>query len=177
MGGPVVRLVVLSLVAFVFLAAPAFPCSCADTQSVADALKTADVVFTGEVTKLEVLPSWWQDVDGRPDPELLESDPGEDPIRVVKVTFAVGKSWKGVSEPVAVIRTFFECCVCGSAFGVGQAYLVYGYRVPSTGGSLWTNICTRTKELRLASEDLDGLGAPLVDFEARGRKSAKKPKP
>jgi len=166
---------VVAFGAVVVFAKVARPCSCIDySPPIAESLRQADVVFSGEVTKLEVLPSWWADTDERADAELLESASGEQPIRVVKVTFAVAKVWKGVSQATVVIRTFFECCVCGSTFAVGQAYIVYGYRSHS-GDKLWTNICTRTKELRLAAEDLDGLGPPVVDFEARA-KAARQPK-
>jgi len=173
-GGRAARLAFVVLGALVFLSKAARPCSCVDySPPIAESVKRADVVFAGEVTKLEVLPSWWADTGDR-DAGLLESDPGEPPIRVARVTFAVGKVWKGVREATLVVRTFFDCCICGSRFDIGEAYVVYGYRSPS-GDQLWTNICTRTKELRLAAEDLDGLGPPIVDFAARA-KAGRQPK-
>ena len=154
------------LAALLLLPGSASPCSCAPKQGVSDELKLADAVFSAEVTKLEVLPSWWAEMGTQTNSELLEADPGETPIRVLKVTFTVMKAWKGVSEPVVVVRTIADCCICGSTFAIGLGYLVYAFRLRGD-GTLWTNICSRTTNLDKAVEDLKELGPAAIDHEKR----------
>ena len=152
------------LISLLLLPQPAFSCSCAPIDSVAEELEAADAVFSAQVTKLEVLPSWWAESDAKVDSELLEETPDEKPIRVLKATFAVMKAWKGITEPVVVIRTFADCCFCGTTFAIGQRYLVYAFR-GQPDQELWTSVCSRTETLDKAVQDLEELGAPTLDCE------------
>lgn len=78
------------------------------------------------------------------------------PSGVVKVTFAVLRAWKGASANRIVVSTTNVCCICGYPFEVGGEYLVYASG--ESVGDLRTSICTRTKKLNDAAEDLRFLG-------------------
>jgi hypothetical protein len=149
----------------------AFACSCGPIPGVAEELEAADAVFSAEAVKLEVLPSWWSTSDTKPEADLLDQDPGEPATRVLRATFAVIRAWKGVDTPTVVIRTAADCCLCGTTFSIGQRYLVYAYR-SKRGGQLWANVCSRTRGLDDAADDVKSLGTPVKDFEkARARGS------
>ena len=150
----------------------ALPCSCLPTPTVAEELEHADAVFSGEITKLEVLPTWWDLADEPPPPELVEKGAGEKPQRTVRATFAVGKVWKGASEATAVVHTTIDCCTCGRSFGIGRAYLVYAYRDKE--GRLSTNACMRGGPLDQKPEDLSELGAPSTDYDSPRREKLKR---
>ncbi len=51
---------------------------------------------------------------------------------------------------------------CGFLFDQGIEYIVYAFNANT---SLSTNICTRTKKLSEAQDDLDELGPPVVASE------------
>jgi len=160
------RVAVWGLTAVLLAPAAARPCSCGPTPAVAEELETADVVFAAEVTKLEMLPTWWATSGKKVDDGLLERNPGEPPFRVLKATFAVGKAWKGVTEPEVVVFTPADCCLCGTTFAIGQSYVVYAYRAKRD-VKLWTSVCSRTRDLADAAEDLRLLGPPSLDLEAQ----------
>jgi len=151
-----------------------FACSCSPTPTVAEELERADAVFSGEVTKLEVLPSWWQLADEEPPPELLEPAPGpaDRPIRTLRVTFAVVKVWKGPSDPTIVIHSSVECCLCGRSFDAGRAYLVYAFREKD--GRFSTNACVRGGPQDQKPDDLAQLGAPSTDYDSPRREKLKR---
>jgi hypothetical protein len=71
-----------------------------------------------------------------------------------QVMFCTQNVWKGQHAGYYRIRTCSYDACCGNNFQIGQNYLVYAYR----NGFLWTNICTRTKLLNMANEDLGQLG-------------------
>jgi len=70
----------------------------------------------------------------------------------IAVTFTVSQSWKGVSSRRVTIVTGRGGGDCGFEFKSGVDYLVYAYE--PGGDGCQTNICTRTKELAHAAEDL-----------------------
>jgi hypothetical protein len=107
-------------------------CSCAPPPPPKDALKTATAVFQAKVTKIEK---------------------GE---RTYTVTFEVSRSWKGISSDTVVVKTATDGAACGFGFEVDKEYLVYCYGKADTG--LQTNICTRTRTLEFAKEDIEALG-------------------
>jgi len=69
---------------------------------------------------------------------------------VWRTSFAVSESWKGVETKMVTVRTR-PGVDCGYKFIVGSQYLVYAYPGPDG----WeTNVCTRTRELADAGDDL-----------------------
>jgi hypothetical protein len=69
----------------------------------------------------------------------------------------VDRAWKGVNKGTARVFTSSQSAACGYRFSKGHTYLVYASG--NSRGRLSTNICSRTKRLKDAREDLDQLGA------------------
>jgi hypothetical protein len=130
-------------------ARPAWACSCATPGSPDEAMRNAQAVFTGTVTKIT------------PTSRLNFSDLVRDWLRfspamyglpdALTVSLAVSGSWKGVTTTPVVVGTGFGGGDCGYSFTTGQAYLVYAY---GSGDSLTTHICSRTAEVSQAATDL-----------------------
>lgn len=99
---------------------------------VRDELKRSNAVFSGKVLSITY----------------------DDGALVVK--FSVLRTWKHVKAAEVTVRTPPNDSMCGYTFEVGQTYLVYAGSVIE--GELWTNHCTRTKNIRDASEDIRALG-------------------
>ncbi|MFC2106346.1 hypothetical protein ACFLS0_06320 [Candidatus Bipolaricaulota bacterium] len=118
-------------------------CSCAAPGTPEDALEAADAVFSGRVIGLRLEPQTPED----PTISFMPED--------LLATFIVSLVWKGTLEQETVVRTTFTCCVCGYAFQIGETYLVYAYGDES---GIRTSVCTRTKPIALAKDDLDVLG-------------------
>jgi hypothetical protein len=72
--------------------------------------------------------------------------------RQCKTTFEIYRYWKGVSTKTIVV--FSSHSLCGYFFTKDKEYLVYAFGDKR----LSTNICTGTKELSQAKEDLEKLG-------------------
>ena len=70
------------------------------------------------------------------------------------VEFEIVEAWKGISSSKVSILTGRGGGDCGYPFGVGGTYLVYA------GGAeyLAASICSRTRDLGSAGEDLEELG-------------------
>lgn len=120
-------------------AEPAHACSCILPVSPTEEFQRAGAVFSGTVTSVS------------------------QPLRSTgqkKVTFDVEQSWKDISSPTVTIETGIGGGDCGFDFEKGKTYLVY------TEGPdpRRANICSRTKELAAAAEDLGELGAPVSSF-------------
>ena len=100
-----------------------------EPKSVKNTLKKSTAVFSGEV---------------------LETKSG---VNFLQARFRVERSWKGVEADEVFVLTD------GSAesphYRVGENYLVFaGIR----DGKLFTGLCSRTKKLEYAQEDLQQLG-------------------
>jgi hypothetical protein len=108
----------------------ALACSCVPPPPPVDALAQSDAVFVGTVLKIE------DGTDNR------------------SVTFRVTRYWKGIDAFVVTVSTGFNDGDCGYPFQEGKPYLVYAHGEKE----LHTNICTRTRLLSDAREDLDELG-------------------
>lgn len=113
-------------------------CSCVAPPAPQEALEQADAVFSGRV------------VDIQAPKKLITSS--ADPL---KVTFEVSKVWKGPKSKKLVVVTARDSASCGYSFKSGRSYIVYAHQRE---GELTTSICTRTKLLSSAEEDLAQLG-------------------
>ncbi len=156
----------LAVLAVLMSANQASACSCIAKRPPCEAFGTARAVFVGKVI-------------GSKERREIKNDDG------TKVTFDVGEiyfkleeAFAGVKGPRVVIHSGTGGGDCGYWFQRGQRYLVYanGESVKS----LSTNICSRTKPLAEADEDLvflrnlprAGVGARIYGTVATIIKSA-----
>ena len=119
-------------------------CSCVLPGSPAKELERNAAVFAGQV--VAVRHSF--------DPGSMRLGPGDR----TTVEFDVATVWKGNVERDLRITTPPTGGSCGAPFEEGQEYLVYAYDSSYQEGGYSTGICTRTRLLAEAAEDLDALG-------------------
>ncbi len=123
-------------------------CTCAPPGTPTEELQKSDAVFIGSVIALTPVN---RDQSGM--------------FLFHKIKFEVKSSWKGVDLGEVTVITAIQSGMCGFPFEQGSTYLVYAF---AQGDSLLTNICTRTRSLSQAKEDLDELGKPLVTAVEEG---------
>ncbi len=126
-------------------------CSCMMPGTPADEMANSDAVFQGRVVKIEM-----------PVPN--------DGTGSATVTLDVSKVWKGQKSKTITVSTATNSAACGficespdctAGFKEGGEYIVYAGDYNGD-GALSTSICTRTKLLSEAQEDLEGLGEGTV---------------
>ena len=132
-------LLIFACTFLLFLEDNALACTCLPLKSVAQEVGIRSAVFSGKVI------------------EIKRHDRTAELFERVEVIFEVDKSWKGVDKRIVSVFTSSGSASCGYGFKKGRTYLVYA------GGSLQrrltTGICSRTKRLNKAREDLRVLGA------------------
>lgn len=106
-------------------------CTCLPPPPPAQAFAEADAVFMGKVIAFEL-------TGDASSPRLAK--------------FAVTKIWKGERGAVNEILTPNNSAACGYDFLVGENYVIYADQ--DDNGKLHTNLCTRTKPVRFADDDL-----------------------
>ena len=148
-------------------------CSCAKVDAPRIALDSSDAVFSARVVALDDRPI------PSPDVSSLQGEARHEAVWAylrqamerLRVTLEVRRVWKGDIGDRIDIYTANECCICGYNFELGKEYLIYAYRLPS--GRLVTSICSRTRPMTEAWEDLAELGAGVqpsrfpIDFGER----------
>ncbi len=129
-----------------FLDSATCPCNAMPTPEIA--LRSASAVFSGTVTALY------------DDPDTTDY--------VISVAFDAHTLWKNrypffegtVNTPGVAVPT---SAACGYPFAVGETYLIYAFESYEFGGNssvpFVTSLCSRTKPLAQAAEDLAFLGA------------------
>ena len=139
MAAHVTRLVlVLSLSSLWFFATTTqvYACDCDDPVSPSEDLERSAAVFAGKVTSI-------RDPDG---PDVLDSE------NHLTIGFDVDTVWKGPAYETMYVTTSPAQSACGFEFVEGEEYIVYSHDGSST------YLCTRTRLLSAAQEDLDALG-------------------
>ena len=116
-------------------------CSCVGGLPICQTFWEADAVFAGEVLSIDPVPEG--------------ADPG---FSRKRVRFRVQQAWRGGVEGEVEIRTGAGGGDCGYRFERGGTYLVYAH---GHEGTLSTSICTRTKKLAMAGEDLEYIKTAL----------------
>ena len=101
-------------------------CSCAGAGTPCAAVGQADMVFVGQVVSIE--PSAFG-----PQVDLAVIEP-----------FRGVQGWQ--------VRINVGPGNCAYPFTAGESYLVYTHRTPD--GQMWTSICTRTRPLAKAADDI-----------------------
>jgi hypothetical protein len=86
-------------------------------------------------------------------------------LRHIVARFRIHKVFKGLpaDQKTVEVRTGFDGGSCGVRFKVGETYLVYAG--PFEYGGLTTNICSRTRPLNEATDDI-----PLIESSLAGKK-------
>jgi hypothetical protein len=137
----------LPVIAFMLLgASDGLACSCAGPADVLQALEQATAVFSGRVVDV---------IKHKPDRTRPQSW-----FTGVETVLEVKTVWKRVDKRVVSVFTSDQQSACGYRFRKGRTYLVYAHR--NEEGKLVTSICTRTKRLKDAEEDLSKLGPGSV---------------
>ena len=134
------------LVALVVFSGEARACSCVGTSPPCEAYWQAAAVFVGQVVEV---------------PTTEEGGDGEDKYRQRggAYRFAVERPLRGVQDAYVEVFTGAGGGDCGYVFERGRRYMVYAYRDEKK-GQLHTSICSRTRPVAEAVEDLnyiDGL--------------------
>jgi hypothetical protein len=129
-------LVLTLVILFSTISERAVACTCRGAEEPpCVAYQKADAVFVGFVVDITEAPL----------------SPGND-FKELFVHFSVERRLKGVSEEDLKVATITGTD-CDIGFKVGEQYLVFAYR-ESQHNRLTTGICTRTKQLSRAEEDL-----------------------
>lgn len=136
---------ILPIFALLFALLFAFPvsteaCSCIASGPPCQSFWNTDAIFSGQVTEIADTP--------------VKSKDSAFPFRTRTIRFTVNESFRGMDEKIVEVTTGIGGGDCGFAFQTGQSYLVYAYRTKED-NKLRTGICTRTRLLSQASEDLE----------------------
>ena len=127
-------ILLLSLAALFFTPSATEACSCVGGIPLCESAWTSDAVFSGEVLSVQRM-----------------SNETKEPFSSVRVRFKVLESWRGDVSGVVEVKTGLGGGDCGYSFREGMTYLVYA---DSRRGGLSTGICSRTRPLSQAGEDL-----------------------
>jgi len=116
----------------IFQATAAYACSCLP-RTPQQFSESAQAVFAGRAI------------------DVIQRNPDSE----VQVIFEVSRIWKGQKRPRIVVMTSSSSASCGYSFQKTEQYLVYASRQKS---QLETGLCSGTKPLSMAQEDLAILG-------------------
>ena len=133
-----ILLIVLSAVVIVRPTC-AYACSCRPPGTPIEALGQSDAVFQGTIVSVKA-----------------STGPVTSSADNTTVMFQVSKVWKGQITQTSTLTTPGSSASCGVTFEQGKEYVVYG-RVNE--GSLTTNLCSRTRAVADATEDMTAFGA------------------
>jgi len=141
-GAP--RLLLLLVVVMLAVPASAWACSCGLTGPPCQNTFQVDAVFSGVVRNITAIPE-----DGPP----LRPNEFRFP-RALRVEFDVIDTFRGLEGTTASVLTAGSGPACGYSFTQGERYLVYASKGSA---GLVTGICSRTRKLSEAREDLEFL--------------------
>ena len=119
------------------LASQAMACSCAGARRPCEAYGDAAAVFVGTVTFST----------------SAKINEGEYESTKRKIRFHIDRPIKNVETTDVEVMTGWGDADCGYGFRLGGQYLVYAYRYDDK--ALETSICTRTRPISEATEDLE----------------------
>src|SRR5471030_2669781 len=126
-------------IAFLLVTLAAVPaaraCSCQSSGPPCQNYFQVDAVFAGTVQSIVPMP------DDNP------------PFRKVRVEFTAVTPFRGTQGATATVLTADSGAACGYDFTKGEQYLVFARR-ETPGAALETSICSRTRALSQAADDL-----------------------
>lgn len=148
----------MSLIAVSVWALPhaARACSCILPPPPATAAERAEAVFEARV----------DGVQGNQDPRGAG---------MVRYDLAVARVFKGDVGSAATVVTRSSSAACGRNFTVGKRYLIYAYRTED--GELGDTMCSRTRLISAADEDLAVLGPGAAPSAPTGQGNAESREP
>lgn len=141
------RIIKLGLAVILFLlldVGVARACSCMPPPPAAQALTQSDAVFSGRVIKIK---------------RVKSRNSQDEPLQEMEVVLEVNSSWKGAERKRVTVFTASQSAACGYSFRKGVTYLVYAN---DSQGKLVASICSRTKRLKDARDDLGELGSGKI---------------
>jgi Tissue inhibitor of metalloproteinase len=118
-----------------------YACSCA-TPSLKEAVKESKAVFSGEVVRID----------------SVQTSSGL-PYKVVLLKVIDG--WKGVDKVQVTVSTAEQGEACGYHFVAAKKYLVFAHSYTEN-QQINVSLCSRTKPLEDAVDDLKKLGRPKI---------------
>jgi hypothetical protein len=133
--------VVAALFFILFNPAPGHSCSCVAGIPICETFWKSSAVFAGEVMDIASV-----------------ADVERQPFADRRVRFKVERAWRGNVSDTVDVMTGGGGGDCGYSFRRGERYLVFTY---DRGGVLWTGICSPTKRLASAKEELEYLNQPF----------------
>jgi hypothetical protein len=154
-------LIVTSALLSLVIAFPheAWACSCEGGGPPCQSVFQVDAIFAGTVRGVAALP----------DDDLPPLRPGESRIpRQLRVDFVDVQGYRAVQGTSISVLTPGSGASCGYAFKQGQRYLVYAMR-QANGTELVTGICSRTRPIAEADEDLRFLQTLGTSRSSRSR--------
>ena len=113
-------------------------CSCITPSQPKESLEKSTAVFVGKVMDINIPSGFFMSSGDK-----------------TKVEFEISKFWKGPSYKNIALTTARDGASCGYSFKKGEEYIVYAY---DDENKLNTDLCTRTKLISNAREDLTALG-------------------
>jgi hypothetical protein len=120
-------------------------CQCGDRPTTQEAAARAEVIFAGEVSRIDAT-----EVDLHVGGSLVRAS-------VKEVTLTARRRWKGeVKHEMKIVVGASNCDY--PSFSVGETYLVYGGASTFLPDRLGASRCSRTDLYRHAKEDLSVLG-------------------
>ncbi len=147
-----VRVVTVASLLLAALPREVAACSCMPSGPPCQGYFQSDVVFVGTVRSIEVRKARLEGIESLVDRRFAR--------------FSIDGASGGLQGPETVVVTGTGGGDCGYDFKVGERYVVYAYR--GKDGSLGTGICSRTRPVAEAAEDLAYLAAiPATGAGAR----------
>src|SRR5437764_3457196 len=134
------HIILTSIAVLVLVASRTFACECAGSRPPCQEYWEASVVFIGTV------------INSR----TVTVKEGTYPEQMRAVRISLDEIFRGVEGAEVEVLTGFGGGDCGFGFRQAQQYLVYTYR--SDDGKLRTSICTRTRSISEAENDLAYIG-------------------
>ncbi|HFE44141.1 MAG TPA: hypothetical protein ENJ18_01425 [Nannocystis exedens] len=117
-------------------------CSCLPPEPPKEALEKAQAVFVGRVLE-------------------ISEEGGGDMLARRRYRFEVSRFWKGELGETITLSSAASSAACGRSYAQDEQYLIYASTDPN-GGGLVDFLCSRTRTLASADEDLAVLGPGKV---------------
>jgi len=112
-------------------------CSCLPPEPPKQALDSAEAVFVGRLI-------------------AADDASADDTVRRIYYQFQVSRAWKGELGATVTLSSAASSAACGRGFALDDEYLIYASADQS--GELTDSLCSRTRTLVSADEDLALLG-------------------
>jgi MYXO-CTERM domain-containing protein len=134
--------------------APAQACSCLPPPTPEESLGKASVVFEG-IARMS-----------QPSAGAITGFVQGDAIPATRVSFEVKRRWKGDVTATFAVLTPDSSATCGRDYLQGATYIVYAQR--QSDGAVFDLLCSRSRQVESATDDLAKLGAGTPPLDGSG---------